>query len=201
MKTIDDQPPQTYLNVTEELVQAEIRKQLKDYPYGLAKYINQVEVATYALNRLPPLYASCEKGKHQQKLLGQRQYKNQIQTAVRQGLAAVQRDPLRTSTPLISEVEVHYRASKAALLELQKFLEERELTDYEKLTWDNLVCTVRQALNRVMHLGYRSVKPPIHSNESVQHKYGLSDEEIQDKHGFTASTYFSSSRGRHNLWS
>lgn len=146
MNALKNKPPQRYLNVMEELVQDEIHKQLKNYPHALVGYINQVEVATFALNRLAPLYASCEKGKNQQKLSGQRQYKEQIKIAVRQGLAAVQREPIRSSTPLISDHE----AAKTALIELQKLLEENELTDYEKLTWSNLVSVIQRALNRVI---------------------------------------------------
>jgi hypothetical protein len=178
MNSIDRQSPQTYLNVMEDLVQEEIRRQLKNYARALVKYINQVEVATFALNRLPPLYASCEKGRQQQKLLGQQQYREQIIVAVRQGLAAVQRDPIRTSRPLISEIAINYQSAQVALLELQKMLEEQDLTDYERLTWENLVSIVRRALHRVL-------KPEPRADEPCAGFFG----EAHENHGFTASTY------------
>lgn len=158
-KTIENQPPQRYLNVMEELVQVEIKKQLKNYPRALVEYINQIEVATFALNRLVPLYASCEKGKNRQKLLGQKQYREQIKIAVRQGLAAVQRDPIRVSTPLISEIEASQRTAKTALIELQTLLEESELTNYEKLNWENLVSVMQRALHRAMSRVHRPTEP------------------------------------------
>ncbi|NEO33373.1 MAG: late competence development ComFB family protein [Symploca sp. SIO3C6] len=46
----------------ELLVIEEVKHQLDNYPQQLANYINPVEVATYALNRLSPLYASSEEG-------------------------------------------------------------------------------------------------------------------------------------------
>ena len=57
----------------------------------------------YALNRLPALYATSEEGWHRQQLRAKQQLKEQIVTAVRQGLAAVQKDPLKSSTPLKGE--------------------------------------------------------------------------------------------------
>lgn len=177
---IDHQSPHTHINMMEELVYAEIKKQLKYYPSSLAQYLNQVEVATYALNRLPPLYASSEKGKNQQRLLAHRQYQEQIKIAVRQGIAAVQRDPIRSSQPLISEIESNYQAAQVALHELQKLLEERELTNYEKLTWENLVGVMRRALNRVIWKAYQPTELPITFIESDEEQLSLTTLPFKD---------------------
>lgn len=56
-----------YQNIMENLVHKEIHRQLKRLPQKLAEYIDVVEVATYALNRVPPLYASSERGKERHK--------------------------------------------------------------------------------------------------------------------------------------
>ncbi|NJQ98976.1 MAG: late competence development ComFB family protein [Hydrococcus sp. CSU_1_8] len=53
---------QTHKNAMELLVAEEIEKQLKSLSSEEVYFINQVEVATYALNRLPSLYASSEEG-------------------------------------------------------------------------------------------------------------------------------------------
>ncbi|GFE68932.1 late competence development ComFB family protein [Chroococcus sp. FPU101] len=180
MNKVDHQPPHTHLNIIEELVYAEIKKQLKHYPSSLAQYLNQIEVATFALNRLPPLYASSEKGKNQQRLLGQRQYQEQIKIAVRQGIAAVQRDPIRSSTPLISEIESNSQKAKVALNELQKLLEERELTNYEKLTWENLVGVMRRALNRVIWTAYQPIESPITLMDSEEEQLSLTTLPFKD---------------------
>ncbi|NEP00210.1 MAG: late competence development ComFB family protein [Symploca sp. SIO2E9] len=131
---------QTLKNAMELLVIEEVERQLDNYPQHLANYINPVEVATYAVNRLPPLYASSEEGWRQQKLRGKREFKNQINTAVRQGFAAVQRDPLRVSTPLISEDTLEAEAAKAALQDIRTLLKSKEVS------WKNLVSFVRKAL-------------------------------------------------------
>ncbi|MEL7036962.1 MAG: late competence development ComFB family protein [Cyanobacteria bacterium J06592_8] len=88
------------INVMEVLVVRETDRQLKQLTPKQVQYIKLVEVATYALNRLPSLYASSQEGLQYQLKQAKQQYKPQIIVAVRQGVAAVQRDPLRRSTPI-----------------------------------------------------------------------------------------------------
>lgn len=89
-------------NIMEELVIEEVQRQILGLPTRLAQYIQKVEVETYALNRLPPLYASCQEGWQLQYKRGKKEYGEQVKTVVRQAIAAVQRDLLRHSTPLIT---------------------------------------------------------------------------------------------------
>jgi hypothetical protein len=153
MKNQPDNLLQTYENVMELLVQEEIERQIKQYPETLVKFINKVEVCTFALNRLPALYASCEKGKNMQKLIGQKEYREEIRKSVRQALAAIQRDPLRVSTPLVSDIDEEYHAAVTALKNLQSLLEEENLLDYQELTWENLVTVMRHALAKAAWTG------------------------------------------------
>jgi hypothetical protein len=153
MNSYTKSPTQTYINVMEILVEQELERQLKNCPEKLLCYINKVEVATYALNRLPVLYASCEKGKNIQKLLAQKQYREEIKKVVRQALAAVQRDPLRASIPLISEERKEYHIASTALQNLKSLLEEENLLNYQELNWNNLVNIVRQALTKAAWTG------------------------------------------------
>ena len=51
-----------YTNVMERLVAEEVERQKAKLPPKLREYIKTVEVETFALNRLPALYASSEKG-------------------------------------------------------------------------------------------------------------------------------------------
>lgn len=46
----------------EDLVSEEVRRQLVLMSPRLTRYIKRVEVETYALNRLPPLYACSREG-------------------------------------------------------------------------------------------------------------------------------------------
>ena len=90
-------------NVMEILVAEEVDRQLRRCPSTLLDYVKSVEVETYALNRLPPLYAASHEGLEYQKDRARRDYGSKIQTTVRQALVAVQQDPLRRSTPLVTE--------------------------------------------------------------------------------------------------
>ncbi|MEM6502934.1 MAG: late competence development ComFB family protein [Cyanobacteria bacterium P01_C01_bin.89] len=97
-------------NVMEILVAEEVERQLRRCPNTLLDYVKTVEVETYALNRLPPLYAASQEGLEYQKERARREYGQKIQTTVRHALAAIQQDPLRRSTPLISkEDKVHHQ--------------------------------------------------------------------------------------------
>jgi hypothetical protein len=154
-----------YINVMEELVAEEVEKQLKLLPNSLRRYVKSLEVETYALNRLTPLYASSEKGKNQQKILGRKQHRDKIVLAVRQGIAAVQRDPLRSSTPLISDKELKYQEVESALEKLENLLEERGFYLYQKLSWHNLVSEMRRVLNRFDWTG-----KSIQDNEQIYSK-------------------------------
>lgn len=135
-----------YRNVMEFLVNQEVVRQLKRLPNNLIKYIDPVQVATHALNHLPPLYASSEEGARQQRHRAtEPPLKEQIVIAVRRGIAAVQRDPLRMSTPLAPEFGTEEREAYIALHDLEDLLQQGELN------WHNLVSMVRYTLIQAMH--------------------------------------------------
>ena len=131
-------------NVMEMLVAEEIERQMNRLSSNLRKFISPLEVATYALNRLPPLYASSQQGFNKQKVKGRSQYSVQITKEVRKGLLAIQQDVLRTSTPLLAEKEANVDRSieeaRAVLQELADYLPE------EDLTWRNVLKLVKPIL-------------------------------------------------------
>lgn len=94
-----------YYNVMEDLVAEEVRGQLASLSPRLTQYIKRFEVETYALNRLPTLYASSREGWMHQQKRARKEFQGVIKTAVRQAIAAVQRDLLRSSTPLFQDEE------------------------------------------------------------------------------------------------
>jgi Late competence development protein ComFB len=147
IRVMNNNPAKTYQNVMELLVAKEVNRQINKIAVNLRNYIDPVEVATYALNRLPPLYASSEKGRHKQKLQGEQKFKEQIATAVRQGIVAVQRDPLRVSVPLTVESEMECQSAFTALQELRELLLKHNLLRRE-LTWENLTTVVEQVINQ-----------------------------------------------------
>ncbi|RZM82657.1 late competence development ComFB family protein [Leptolyngbya iicbica] len=95
-------PPvqRSYINVMEKIVVDEVNRQLHHVPGRVRRYLKIEEIVTYALNRLPTLYASSEKGLEHQQQQATRNLGRQVESAVRQAIAAVQVDPLRLSQPL-----------------------------------------------------------------------------------------------------
>jgi hypothetical protein len=168
MTPTNSQTAKTYINVMEVLVQQEIEKQLKFYPKNLKSYLNVVEVATYALNRLPPLYASSTTGQRQQESQGATKYKEEITSAVRRAIAAVERDPLRSCTPIVSEMELQYEEATQVLQGIESLLSERGLLDYagQSLNWENCLRVLKKAFDRAMgkattrQSSARNVPPP-----------------------------------------
>lgn len=119
-----------YKNVMEILVDEEIQHQL-EINKALANIhepLNLVEIATFALNRLPSLYASSQEGIHKQNTRAVVQLKLQIRQAVTQGIAAVTRDPLRKSTPLPKTKNDPILDAKKTLSQLSDSLPKEELS-------------------------------------------------------------------------
>ena len=92
-----------YINIMEEMVAEEVNRKMTLLPERLAKYIKQSDIETYALNRLPPLYASSKEGLQFQIKKAKKDYEEEIALVVSHAFAAVQRDILRKSTPLFKE--------------------------------------------------------------------------------------------------
>jgi len=137
MKLVHEVPKRAYINVMELLVAEEVVKQIKGMPPRMLKYLKQSEVETYALNRLPALYASSEKGWQHQYEKAKRELHSQIKSAVRQALAAVQVDPIRSSEPLSFSQDEDAEATLELL---------RALYQQPNLGWDEAVKRLRTLL-------------------------------------------------------
>lgn len=124
-------------NVMESLVIEEVEKQVSKLPSKVANYIKVAEVVAYALNRLPSLYATSKRGWQRQLTYGKTELHQQISTSVRQGIAAVQRDPLRVNDP-INFVEDH-----SAVMALEQL---KALLKCEDLSWEKLPEVVERTL-------------------------------------------------------
>ncbi|MEO1296628.1 MAG: late competence development ComFB family protein [Cyanobacteria bacterium J06636_16] len=132
--------PHAYINVMELLVAEEVERQFRRLPERVAKYLKQAEVETCALNRLPTLYASSEKGLQHQLDRGRKELKSQIANAVHQALMAVQVDPIRLSQPIRMRGIDNGQAD--AVLELLS-----EWLRSPNLTWETALHKI-QKLNR-----------------------------------------------------
>ncbi|NEQ54439.1 MAG: late competence development ComFB family protein [Leptolyngbya sp. SIO3F4] len=131
-------PPREYINVMELLVAEEVEQQLRQLPTRVLKYVKPIEVETYALNRLPSLYAASEKGWHTQYQKARHELRKDIYNAVRQAIAAVQIDPLRASRPLLQRPSLP--SNEARLLE-----QFREALGQPNLTWESLLRKCKRA--------------------------------------------------------
>lgn len=101
MKNIQqDEPVYGFRNAMEELVLEEIERQLQNLPPELTQSINQVDVLTYALNRLPPLYASTEEGYQWQQQQARKSMKGFIYRIVKLSIKVSQRKAKVFSIPL-----------------------------------------------------------------------------------------------------
>lgn len=91
-------PVPLYRNAVEPLVIQEVDRQVDCLPPKLLKCVDldqiKAQAIAYALNRLPAMYATSERGWEFQQQKAQEKYGQKIVEAVRQGLAAVQLDPL-----------------------------------------------------------------------------------------------------------
>ena len=90
------------VNVMENLVAIEVEKQLKSFPQKRIENISKLDVITYALNRLPPLYAASKEGIAHQTEEGKENYQEKIKLTVQLAIAQVRRDPIRKATRITS---------------------------------------------------------------------------------------------------
>lgn len=128
----------TWVNVMETLVTEEVERQFRKFSTRQQSFIAMDAVTTYALNRLKPLYANSQKGYEWQAQRAREEFGSNIEMAVRQGIAAVERDPLRASEPI--RVKADDQAGQA-LQAMKKILQRKDLD------WDNLPDVLEEALN------------------------------------------------------
>lgn len=126
----------------ESLVVEEVERQLQKVALRQKSFIAPDAVATYALNRLKPLYANSIRGYECQEQLARREFGSTIELAVRQGIAAVERDPLRMAQPL--DLQEDGKAEQA-LRAMKRILQRQDLD------WENLPDVLEEALNGASH--------------------------------------------------
>lgn len=132
MSTSPSEAVSKYRNAMETLAVEEIERQLQDLPIEVVNSINKADAIAYALNRLPPLYATTEEGARWQQERARKSLTDLISKAASWGIRAAGQNTKVFPTPLQpTEAEVA----------LQKL---RELLGREDLSWKNLVAVVAQ---------------------------------------------------------
>ncbi len=123
-------------NVLLEFVYREVNAQIQSLGIGIRHKYNIDEVTAYALNRLPPMFASTDVG-----LLAKRQECMAMQAdiirAIRQALLGVRRDPLRVHDDL---EDIELANATHTLLSVQ------ELLGWKNLMWCDLPKALEGAL-------------------------------------------------------
>ena len=125
-------------NALEELVIEEAEAQYKKLSTDVKNRVDLSEVIGYTLNRLPPMYATTERGWVQQRKKASQELGSAIAKTVRNGFLSTQSDVLRQPEPIPDHELVTQARSLAKL---------RKLFHKEYLKWKDLPETVREAMN------------------------------------------------------
>ncbi|MEC4982898.1 MAG: late competence development ComFB family protein [Oscillatoria sp. PMC 1068.18] len=94
------QPFPSYTNAMEPLVIEAVEQLLQTLPIRIVESISPAEAIAYALNRLPPLYATTEEGWYWQQAQARETLQPQIFNAARWGIKAAQKADTRFPNPL-----------------------------------------------------------------------------------------------------
>jgi hypothetical protein len=125
-------------NALEELVIAEAESQYKRLGAEIKNRVDLSEVIAYTLNRLPPMYATTQRGWNQQRKKAEQELGTAITKTVRNGFLSTQSDMLRQQDPIPAHELISQARSLAKL---------RKLFNKEYLTWKDIPEVVRDALN------------------------------------------------------
>lgn len=134
-------------NAIEELVIEEVKAQIKSLNSSLQNQVDACAVIAYALNRLPPMYATTQRGWAQQRKRAREELSDQITGAVRQGMLGIRKDMLRASQPLPAiELETEARS----LAKLQTILNQ------PNLRWRDLPIALQEKMANIHERGVLS---------------------------------------------
>lgn len=124
-------------NALEELVIEEAEAQHKRLGADVKKRVDLSEVIAYTLNRLPPMYATTQRGWAQQHKKAEQELGTVIAKTVRNGFLSTQSDVLRQQDP----IPAHELISQARSL-----VKLRKLFNKDYLKWKDVPNAVRDAL-------------------------------------------------------
>ena len=125
-------------NALEELVIEEAEAQYKRLGADVKKRVDLSEVIAYTLNRLPPMYATTQRGWVQQRKKAEQDLHTAIIKTVRNGFLSTQSDVLRQQDP----IPAHELISQARSL-----VKLRKLFNKDYLKWKDVPNAVRDALD------------------------------------------------------
>jgi hypothetical protein len=93
-------PRKQFINIMEELVVTEVITQVADLQMSRQPNLDISDIAAYALNRLPPLYATSEEGAAYQRARAQKELASLISNQVKEGINRFMDRPSTPHRPL-----------------------------------------------------------------------------------------------------
>lgn len=125
-------------NALEELVIEEAEAQYKRLGADVKNRVDLSEVIAYTLNRLPPMYATTQRGWVQQRKKAEQELGSAISKTVRKGFLSTQSDVLRQTDPIPAHELISQARSLSKL---------RKLFSKDYLKWKDVPEIVRDAMN------------------------------------------------------
>lgn len=133
----------SFKNTLESLVMWIANQNIQRLAPELAQQISLEEVAAFALNRLPPMYATSDRGLKQLRQRAKAEFASQIVAAVREGIQTIIKAPQRALQPLPFAKFINEQ--EKALIELKDILQ------IDDLDWRNAPDIVEDALERTLN--------------------------------------------------
>ncbi|AFY69360.1 Late competence development protein ComFB [Thalassoporum mexicanum PCC 7367] len=132
-------------NVLEKLVLTESEEQLKRLSSLVSRQVKGEDVAAYALNRLPPMYATSAQGYKRQQQRAHLELADEIESAVVQAILTLSKTPKRLVGPLpFTRFDLEQDKSLSEL---------RSLLQRDDITWRNVAIMVEEALEAARTMG------------------------------------------------
>ncbi len=129
-----------------------LKKLFRPLPSGNcnASRLNIYEIMAYALNRLPPMYASSEQGLKQQRYRAKVELSSRIGEVLREAIIKVAKSPLKGTQPLLQATAIAERDYALQAL--------REMLRRDDISLENVGRVVREALQQAEtgHLSWQS---------------------------------------------
>lgn len=115
-----------YSNVLEKLVVLVAEHLMRDVPPSVSSQIDMPEIIAFALNRLPPMYVTSDRGYKLSRQRAQSELTKEITAQVRQAILKVGQSPKRLMPPL--PLKKFEQEHEEALAELRQILQRPDIT-------------------------------------------------------------------------
>jgi Late competence development protein ComFB len=120
-----------YSNVLEKLVVLVAEHLMRDVPPSVSSQIDMPEIVAFALNRLPPMYVTSDRGYKLSRQRAQSELTKEITAQVRQAILKIGRSPKRLMPPL--PLKKFEQEHEEALAELRQILQRPDITSQNVL--------------------------------------------------------------------